>query len=103
MLSTFLLVILAGTVPANPIDSPYKTCTTNSECPSTQCCLLTPIRYGIPSCRTFQQKGEQCRVNADTITTTLSYPDKSQLEIKNVHYILCSCANGLSCNHGICE
>jgi len=53
----------------------------------------------------FQQEYEQCRVNAETITTNLSYPDNSQLEVKGVHFILCPCADGLSCNpeRGICN
>ncbi|KAM0736420.1 Astakine [Formica fusca] len=104
VLSTLLLVILAGTVPAIPTFDPLSTeCTTNSECPSSYCCLLGPSRYSVPYCMPFQQKGEQCRVNADTITANYTYPNDMQLELKDVHFILCSCANGLFCKRGICE
>ncbi|KYN41891.1 hypothetical protein ALC56_03712 [Trachymyrmex septentrionalis] len=53
----------------------------------------------------FQQKGEQCRVNAETITTNLTYPDTSEIAVKDIHYILCPCADGLFCNpkRGICK
>ncbi|XP_072756523.1 uncharacterized protein [Anoplolepis gracilipes] len=105
ILSALLLITLAGIVPeAIFYDSPsIQKCTNNSECPSNLCCLLGPSRYALPTCMPFQQKGEQCRVNADTFTANLTYPDKSELEIKDVHFILCPCTNGLVCKRGICK
>ncbi|XP_070164856.1 astakine [Polyergus mexicanus] len=104
VLNTLLFVILAGIVPAIPTDYlSTQTCTTNSECPSSHCCLLGPSRYSVPYCMPFQQKNEQCRVNADTITANYTYPNDMQLELKDVHFILCSCANGLFCKRGICK
>ncbi|XP_018338557.1 PREDICTED: astakine-like [Trachymyrmex septentrionalis] len=66
---------------------------------------LGPTRYTKPTCMPFQQKGEQCRVNAETITTNLTYPDTSEIAVKDIHYILCPCADGLFCNpkRGICK
>jgi len=83
----------------------FKKCGTNSECPSNLCCLLGGSRYAIPSCSSFQQKDEQCRVNAEMLTTNLTYPDNSQIEVKDIHLILCPCADGLSCDpkRGICS
>lgn len=104
MLSALLLVTLAGIVPAIPFDSSAtQKCTTNLDCPSDLCCLLGPSRFAIPTCMQFQQKGEQCRVNADTVTANLTYPNDSRLETKDVHFILCPCTDGLSCKRGICN
>ncbi|RLU18611.1 hypothetical protein DMN91_008968 [Ooceraea biroi] len=66
---------------------------------------MWPSRYATPACMPFQQRGEQCRVNADTISTNLTYPDDSRIEVESIHYILCPCADGLSCNFkkGICN
>ncbi|XP_032665598.1 astakine-like [Odontomachus brunneus] len=103
-MSPILGILLITTV---ALASPFSdnVCTTNSDCSSDKCCLLPPSRYAIPNCMPLQQKGDQCRINANTITTNLTYPDNSQLKVVNVHYILCPCATGLSCNlkNGICE
>ncbi|XP_012228085.1 uncharacterized protein [Linepithema humile] len=98
------LLFISLAIAAPPL-IPSEQCTTDSECPSDFCCLLGPSRYAMPACMPYQQKGEQCRVNAKTITTNLTYPDNSQLEVKNINFILCSCADGLSCNKktGICN
>ncbi|XP_011266500.1 astakine-like [Camponotus floridanus] len=102
MSNVLLLITLAGIVPAFPFNS-FKNCKTDLECSSNLCCLLGPTRYAIPTCMPFQQKGEQCRVNADTITANLTYPNNLQLEIRNANFILCPCANGLFCERGICN
>ncbi|KYN05408.1 PREDICTED: astakine-like [Cyphomyrmex costatus] len=81
----------------------FQICKTNTECNSNSCCLLKPSRYAIPTCMPFQQEGEQCRVNAETITTNLTYPDNSEMEVINISFILCPCADGLSCKNGICN
>ncbi|XP_029160672.1 astakine-like [Nylanderia fulva] len=101
MLSALLLVTLAGTISSD--SSFIQKCTTNLECPTDHCCLLGPSRFAIPTCMPFQQKREQCRVNADTVTANLTYPNSRSLEIKEIHFILCPCADGLSCKHGICN
>ncbi|KYM75707.1 Astakine [Atta colombica] len=82
-----------------------KNCTTNTECEPNSCCLLGPMRYSIPTCMPFRQKGELCRVNAETITTNLTYPNTLEIKVKDIHYILCPCADRLSCNpkRGICK
>ncbi|KAG5335428.1 ASTA protein, partial [Acromyrmex charruanus] len=111
MLSVVILITSIVVSPnIDPVTSSFpafqtNNCTTNTECEPNFCCLLGPVRYAIPTCNLFQQEGEQCRVNAETISTTLTYPDTSQIEVKDIYYILCPCADGLSCNpkHGICK
>ncbi|KAL0108021.1 hypothetical protein PUN28_014943 [Cardiocondyla obscurior] len=102
MSGTLLLVI--SVVVLSSITVSAKECSTNSDCEKS-CCLLGPSRYAVPTCMPFQQKGEQCRVNADTITTKLTYPDDSEKTVNDVHYILCPCADGLSCDpkRGVCN
>ncbi|XP_020293985.1 astakine-like [Pseudomyrmex gracilis] len=102
VLGVLLLVALTVTVPS--VLSSSEGCTTTSECPPNFCCLLQPMRYAIPTCVPVQQKGEICRPNASTITTNLTYPDNSRLEVKDINYILCSCIDGSSCNprKGVC-
>ncbi|XP_012539105.1 astakine isoform X2 [Monomorium pharaonis] len=99
------VISIVATSNIGSVTSSSQDCATNSECKSNSCCLLGPSRYAIPTCMPFQQKGEQCRVNAKTITTTLFYPDGSQVEVKDIHSILCPCADGLSCDpkRGICK
>ncbi|KYN16810.1 Astakine [Trachymyrmex cornetzi] len=110
MLSAIILITSIVVFPnIDPVTSSFPAfqtnCATNTECEPNSCCLLGPMRYTRPTCMPFQQKGEQCRVNADTITANLTYPDNSQIEVKDIHFILCPCANGLSCNSklGICK
>ncbi|KAH0948338.1 hypothetical protein HN011_007680 [Eciton burchellii] len=104
IMSPILGIFLFISVAVAGMTNNVQQCTTNAQCPSTHCCLLGPSRYAIPVCMPTQQKGEQCRVNADTITTNLTYPDSSQLEVKGIHFILCPCANELSCGpNGICN
>ncbi|EGI67870.1 Astakine [Acromyrmex echinatior] len=110
MLSVVILITsIVVSLNIDPVTSSFPAfqtndqCATNTECKSNFCCLLGPMRYSIPTCMPFQQKDEQCRVNAETITTILTYPDTSQIEVKDIHYILCPCADGLSCKHGICK
>lgn len=128
ILSVLLITTVALVSSLSPLIS--ERCTTDSECPQEKCCvlglflpllliilqyysdmfnvngiILAPIRYAMPSCIQYQRMGEQCRVNASTITTNLSYPDNSQLEVKDVNYIMCPCAEGTSCNPqtGLCN
>lgn len=61
-------------------------------------CFLGPARYSIPSCMPLQNKGEHCRFSADTITTNLTYPDHSRLEVQDINYILCPCAGEFLCD-----
>ncbi|XP_018308071.1 astakine [Mycetomoellerius zeteki] len=109
MSSVVILITSIVTFPnIDPVTSSSLTvpnCTTNTDCEPNLCCLLGPSRYSIPACMPFQQEGEQCRVNAKTITTNLSYPDNTQIEVKDIHFILCACADGLSCDpkDGICK
>ncbi|XP_039310996.1 astakine [Solenopsis invicta] len=98
-----LVISIMATSSISSVVPSYQKCNTNEDCKSSSCCLLGPSRYALPSCMPYQQKGEQCRMNADTITTNLSYPDNSQIEVKDIHLILCPCADGLSCDFGICE
>lgn len=54
----------------------------------------------------MQKEGDICRpASASTIDMTVGYPDGSELTLKNVHYILCPCADGLSCDikDGVCR
>ncbi|XP_011861926.1 PREDICTED: astakine-like [Vollenhovia emeryi] len=99
----FISIVTLPNISSIPLSS--ENCVTNSECQTDSCCVLGASRYVIPTCMPFQQIGETCRVNAATITTNLSYPDNSQLEVTAVHFILCPCAAGLSCDskHGTCE
>ena len=67
--------------------------------------LPVPDRYSTPRCNPLREEREVCRPGTSTINTTLSYPDGAQVELKNVHYILCPCANNLTCDNsdGICR
>ncbi|EFN86043.1 astakine [Harpegnathos saltator] len=97
---SILLIITVGLV-----FSSNGQCTNNADCLSDECCLLGPMRYSTPTCIPYQKKGDQCRVNAEFVTTNLTYPNNSHLEVKNVSYILCPCVKETSCNKetGICD
>ena len=54
----------------------------------------------------MQEEGDICRpASASTINMTVGYPDGSELTLNNVHYILCPCTDGLSCDvkEGVCR
>ncbi|XP_014486827.1 PREDICTED: astakine-like [Dinoponera quadriceps] len=99
------VLLIAAVALMSPCVQSTQMCTKDAECPKDLCCLLGPIRYATPHCMPYQQPGQQCRVNAETITTNLTYPDNSRLEVKDVNFILCPCAEGSSCNPrtGICD
>ena len=65
-----------------------------------------PDKYSAPRCNPVKQEGENCRpASSSTFNTTLYYPDGAQVELTNVHYIMCPCSNGLTCDtsDGICR
>lgn len=64
------------------------------------------MRYSLPQCKAMQKEGEVCRPgNVSTLNVTLGYPDGSELTLKDVYYIFCPCADGLSCDikEGVCN
>ncbi|KZC05910.1 Astakine [Dufourea novaeangliae] len=82
----------------------YIHCQSNLECGPGHCCSIGPIRYSIPQCRPMQAEGEICRPASEfPINMTAAYPDGAQVLLTDVHYILCPCANGLSCDKGVCK
>ncbi|XP_076166195.1 astakine [Ptiloglossa arizonensis] len=82
----------------------YIHCQSNLECAPGHCCSIGPIRYSIPQCKPMQEEGEVCRPgSASTINMTATYPDGVQVLLTDVHYIMCPCADGLSCNGGVCK
>ncbi|XP_071866915.1 uncharacterized protein isoform X2 [Bombus fervidus] len=81
-------------------------CQSNTECQPGHCCTIGPMRYSVPQCKAMQKEGEVCRPgNVSTLNVTLGYPDGSQLTLKDVYYIFCPCADGLSCDikEGVCN
>ncbi|XP_043517845.1 astakine-like isoform X2 [Frieseomelitta varia] len=105
VLSVFLFALAyLCNAQANELD--YTYCQSNSECQPGYCCTIGPIRYSIPQCRPMQEEGDTCRpASASTINMTVGYPDGSELTLNNVHYILCPCADELSCDvkEGVCR
>ncbi|CAL7938481.1 unnamed protein product [Xylocopa violacea] len=103
--SVFLLLALVYTCYAE-VDRPdYIECENNSECASDHCCVIGPYRYSYPQCLPMKIKGEICRPgSASTQNMTLEYPNGLVLKLTDVHYILCPCADGLSCDikEGVC-
>ncbi|KOC63709.1 Astakine [Habropoda laboriosa] len=84
----------------------YTHCQSNADCAPTQCCTIGGARYSIPECKAMQEEGEVCRPgNPSTLNVTLGYPDGSEITLKDVHFIFCLCADGLSCDvkEGICK
>lgn len=78
-------------------------CTKDSDCNFGECCVYRPDRYSIPGCRRLENEKNNCIPTASTLNTTLFYPDGTQLELFDVHRILCPCGENLRCdNDGIC-
>ncbi|XP_012283424.1 prokineticin Bm8-f isoform X2 [Orussus abietinus] len=95
--------IIAGVASNRPS---HVQCVSNSECLRGSCCTIAPYKFSVPQCQSMQEEGAQCRpMGHETINTTLTYPDGSELELKGVHYILCPCDYGLTCDpkDGICR
>nr|XP_034179903.1 uncharacterized protein LOC117604180 isoform X1 [Osmia lignaria] len=104
--TSFLFFILSCSSRAQPARPDYIRCQNNLECESGYCCTIGPIRYSIPECRAMQKEGEICRPgSASAINMTVGYPDGALVTLTDVHYILCPCANGLSCDakEGVCK
>nr|XP_003708605.1 PREDICTED: astakine-like [Megachile rotundata]XP_012153357.1 PREDICTED: astakine-like [Megachile rotundata] len=102
----FLLFVLSCSSRAQTNRPDYIQCQSNAECDSGYCCNIGPLRYSIPQCKVMQAEGEICRPGSTSPTNmTLGYPDGALVTLTNVHYILCPCANGLTCDtkEGICK
>ncbi|XP_076758719.1 astakine [Xylocopa sonorina] len=105
---TFVLLLLGLVYTCHAQDKrpDYIQCENNSECPSDNCCVLGPYRYSYPQCLPRITKGEICRPSSSsTQNMTLEYPNGLVLKLTDVHYILCPCADGLSCDlkEGVCK
>lgn len=83
----------------------YIGCQTNLECMPGNCCTIGPNKFSIPHCKPMQEESEVCRPSGQTLNSTLVYPDGSQVQLTEVHFILCPCIHGLSCDieDGLCR
>nr|XP_033322205.1 astakine-like [Megalopta genalis] len=99
------ILLLSFSCLSHATDRPdYIHCQNNLECGPGYCCSIGANRYSTPQCRPMHAVGEVCRPGIpSTINMTASYPDGVQVQLTNVHYILCPCADGLFCNLGVCE
>lgn len=105
-ITSFLLLALSSVSCLENSRPNYIQCQSNLECDLGYCCTIGPIRYSIPQCKPLQDVGQVCRPGSVTpINMTVSYPDGAQVLLTDVHYILCPCADGLTCNakEGMCK
>ncbi|PSN38415.1 Astakine, partial [Blattella germanica] len=63
-------------------------------------------RYSRPRCIDLGSVGQPCRpYNSVPFNTTVSYPNGLSVDLTNVYFILCNCAQDLVCdrNEGTCR
>ncbi|XP_033215586.1 astakine-like [Belonocnema kinseyi] len=102
MITTMLNFISSAATNTRP---EYIGCQNNDECAPGFCCSILPDKYSAPRCNPLREDGEMCRPKASTFNTTLHYPDGASVELTNVHYIICPCADDLTCDisDGVCR
>ncbi|XP_015602971.1 astakine [Cephus cinctus] len=82
----------------------YVQCQSSLECMPGNCCTIGEVRFSIPQCQPLQEEGDVCRPSGHaTLNTTLVYPDGTQVELTDVHIMLCPCSYGMTCDDGICR
>ncbi|GFG29186.1 hypothetical protein Cfor_06905 [Coptotermes formosanus] len=100
-----VVLMLASVAYLQTTDRPpwYEGCLNNDECAATQCCVLGGNAYSIAGCENLLGPGNACRPNNEPINASVTYPNGDRVDLTNVYYTVCNCAQGLRCIEGICK
>ncbi|XP_066994930.2 astakine [Anabrus simplex] len=93
-----LVVMLLMIASAHSSRPSYIECQDSKECGPGSCCAIGANRYSVPMCQRMHEVGESCRGRGqEPMNTTVGYPDQSKVELTNVYWLFCPCADGLVC------